>query len=156
MTDWPLDDPTFASTVCEQLTAGLPLTRILEALGESTERFWSLHARDVEFRDRVFLARSMGVERLADEILEIAEERSDPRHRNVRIEVRKWLLSKLLPRRYGERVDVNVTQTKPVEECTDEELHARLAAIAARRAGEPGGDRAPAALEGAPDGTRIH
>ena len=46
--------------------------------------------------------------RWADEILSIADdEKLDPHDRRIRVDSRKWLLSKVLPKIYGDKVDVS-------------------------------------------------
>ena len=142
--DWPEDEPTgppdapqghreitpdLAERICHLIAAGTAVPKALVQVGVSRGQFWSRHARDGAFRDAVYQARLMGVEALADEILEIADSRADPRHRAVQIEARKWLLTKLMPRRYGDKVDLQVTTQKEVERMTDAEIVARLKAI---------------------------
>jgi hypothetical protein len=75
-------------------------------------------------------ARTLGYEALADELMEIAdtpeigviktvkpdgsveEKFADMlEHRRMRIDSRKWMLSKMLPKVYGEKVDHNLTGT---------------------------------------------
>ena len=139
--DWPDDEPTGApdepqrpreitpevgERICHLIAAGNTVPKALTMVGVTKGVFWSKHARDGAFRDAVYQARLMGVEALADEILEIADSRADPRHRAVQIEARKWLLTKLMPRRYGDKVDLNVTTQKDVERMTDAEIVARL------------------------------
>ena len=145
--DWPEDEPTgppdepqgpreitpdLADRICHLISAGMTVPKALAAVDVSKGLFWSKHARDGAFRDAVYQARLMGIEALADEILEIADSRADPRHRAVQIEARKWLLTKLMPRRYGDKVDLNVTSQKEVERMTDAEIVARLKAIRGR------------------------
>ena len=161
--DWPEDEPTgdpggpqghreitpeVAERICHLIAAGTAVPKALVQVGVSRGQFWSKHARDGAFRDAVYQARLMGVEALADEILEIAEEKSDPRHRQVRIDARKWLLSKLLPKRYGDKVDLTVSQSKPLEQMTDAELYERLRHLegAARVAASAGSADEPATV----------
>jgi hypothetical protein len=68
-------------------------------------------ALDVDdFSDRY--AQVMRVRALAwsEELVDIADERgADPQDRRVRIDTRKWLLSKVLPKVYGDKVEHEVT-----------------------------------------------
>ncbi len=143
--DWPEDGPEGAQepraavprgvltpelreALCGLVSAGRSVPKAIAACGVSESVFWKWHAEDVEFRAAVQAARTLGVEKLADEIIEIAEEKTDPRHRQVRIDARKWLLSKLLPRRYGDKLDLNVGQRERDEhDYTDAELAAIVA-----------------------------
>lgn len=79
------------------------------------------------FRDNYARAREVQADVLADEILEIADEgRNDTyvddegRERTdydvvarskLRVDARKWIASKLLPKKYGERQQVDATVT---------------------------------------------
>jgi hypothetical protein len=91
---------TWLEWVADPLAYGLPLT----------------------LSDHYARAREAGLERLAEEILEIADdsshdtkvdERGNERCDNewvqrsrLKVDARKWLLSKLLPKKYGDKVDV--------------------------------------------------
>jgi len=48
---------------------------------------------------------------LADEALTIADTENDAAKARNQIQVRQWLASKLHAKRYGDRIDLNVTQT---------------------------------------------
>jgi len=71
---------------------------------EGTVRGWAREDRD-GFGSRYRLARELQLDHWADVIIDIADEGDrDPRDRQVRIEARKWVMSKLGPRRYGDRL----------------------------------------------------
>jgi hypothetical protein len=73
-------------------------------------------------------ARDQQYRRWAEEILIISDDATlDPNDRRVRVDARKWLLSKLLPKQYGDKIEVNATISKrdPVE-LTDAEILAEL------------------------------
>jgi transposase len=114
-----------------------------------------LHA---DFRDRYARAREMQAEHLAHEILEIAdtpcegeriEEGVDKDgnpvsktvredmlgHRRLQVDTRKWLMAKLAPKKYGERVATEVSgpDGAPVKvEIDDREAARRVAFLLAR------------------------
>ena len=76
--------------------------------------------QDTEFGARYRFAREIGYARMADEILEIADApvtNDDMQQRRLRIDTRKWLLSKVLPKIYGDRVqaDPEIERTDKVE-----------------------------------------
>ena len=73
--------------------------------------------------DQYDRARASVIERLADEVLELADApvpkldngATDPgmvRQRQLQVDTRKWFLSKLAPKIYGDRLDVSVTDTR--------------------------------------------
>lgn len=52
-------------------------------------------------------ATEMRAERLADETIKIADsESTDVNRDRLRVDTRKWLLAKLHPKKYGERIDM--------------------------------------------------
>lgn len=63
--------------------------------------------RDLEsFRDRYAHAKDIQLEAMADEILTIADSADADNYNAARLQVdsRKWLLSKLVPKKYGDKV----------------------------------------------------
>ena len=73
--------------------------------------------------DQYDRARASVIERLADEVLELADApvpkldngATDPgmvRQRQLQVDTRKWFLSKLAPKIYGDRLDVQVSDTR--------------------------------------------
>lgn len=120
-----------ATTICERLAAGESLKGICRSQGmppHQTVLRWALTIP--EFRDQYKLARDIQAEIIADEILDIADnasndwmEREDEegnfrgwrengeaiRRSHLRIESRKWLAAKLLPKRWGDKTITEVT-----------------------------------------------
>jgi hypothetical protein len=109
--------------------SSLGLQAICKANGISASNFyaWMLKAPN-EFREMYARARENQAQVLADEITEIADNkefgvieivketkdgtfretrREDAiRHRELQVDARKWVLSKLLPHKYGDRLEV--------------------------------------------------
>lgn len=144
-------DRTLADLVCERMAEGTPLRQICEANdslpGESTIRGWAV--QDIDgFAARYARAREAQMEALAEDILQIADDSGldvtlDPetsqaridgeaiQRAKLRVDTRKWLMSKLAPKRYGDKQAVELSGSVGVErknDLTDDEL----AAIAAR------------------------
>jgi hypothetical protein len=75
------------------------------------------------------------VERWSEEIVELADEPVAPndnaavQRARLRVDTRKWLMSKLAPRKYGDRVE-HVIKSGNAADLTDDEL-ARIAMAAA-------------------------
>jgi hypothetical protein len=119
-------DKETAHAICVRLARGETLRAICrdeEFPPESTVRTWALE--DVDgFAARYAYARRLGLDAMADQLLEIADDSSkdfttdahgnkiaDHEHINrsrLRVDTRKWYLAKLAPKRYGDKVDVNV------------------------------------------------
>jgi terminase small subunit-like protein len=79
-------------------------------------------------------ARQMLLEFWGDQILDIADdEELDPRSRQIRTATRQWLMSKLAPQRYGDKVQIGGDPESPLQvmhsqvslsELTDAQLEA--------------------------------
>jgi hypothetical protein len=118
--------PELADSLCDYLAEGKTLRWICEQSGMPSKGTVLRWARDnPAFRDQYALAREIGDELLAEELLTIAddgtndymtiikgdvsynvEDREVTNRSRMRIDARKWLLSKRLPKKYGDKLDV--------------------------------------------------
>lgn len=97
---------------------------------QSTVFRWLADDERQEFREQYAHAREIQADTFFDEIVDIADDGSNDwmerknrddqslgwiengeamRRSQLRIEARKWLLSKMMPKKYGDKVDHNVT-----------------------------------------------
>ena len=78
---------------------------------------------DKALADQYARARQGLIDKMADEILELADapvptldngatDNGLVRQRQLQVDTRKWFLSKLAPKVYGDRLDVSVTDTR--------------------------------------------
>ena len=99
--------PALADTICRRISEGESLRAICRDVGmpsEGTVSGWAREDRE-GFGSRYRLDRELELDHWADVIIDIADEGDrDPRDRQVRIEARKWIMSKLAPRRYEDRL----------------------------------------------------
>jgi hypothetical protein len=119
--------PEIAQTVLERLANGELLVDICKDDGipaARTVRGWVLDDRE-GFAAQYERARMLGCYAMADEIQRIADDTKGDaivgedgavvvNHENVqrarlRVDTRKWLLSKLLPKQFGDRVETQIT-----------------------------------------------
>ena len=131
--------PELADRVCELMIEGLSLRKICEVEGmPSRQSIFNWLEKNEQFRQRYEIARAMQVEFWAHEIIEIADDTSGDfiinehgervfDHENVqraklKIDARKWLMSKLHPARYGDRVTADITVKRDMRELSDSEL----------------------------------
>lgn len=124
-----------ADRICKRLAAGESLRAICDSddmpLPE-TVRSWYIN--DVEgFSAQYARAREAQAEHYAEDIVHIADTESDQAKARNRIDARKWTASKLLPKRYGDKVEVE--HSGSIKTLSDEELDKRLAELVARLAG---------------------
>jgi hypothetical protein len=72
-------------------------------------------AQHPEFHDIYARARELQAMRWAEDVLTIADDRTlDPHDRRIRVDTRKWLLSKVLPRIYGDKLTVGGDSKAPI------------------------------------------
>jgi hypothetical protein len=83
---------------------------------------------NAHFRERYARARECQAEVFADSITLIADGEGDPNDKRVRIDARKWIASKLLPKKYGDRVLHDATE-EAASALSQLELARRLAFI---------------------------
>ena len=115
-----------ADLVCAQLSTGLSLSRICREMGTPSAAQVNQWVReDIDgFAARYARARADGLDALADEIQQIADtpvealiteegpggeivkitRKEAIEHRRLQVDARKWLLSKLAPLKYGDRL----------------------------------------------------
>ena len=118
--------------ICELLCEGKTLTRICkenaDLPSDRTVRRWALDP-DHPFSPQYARAREIGYHKMADDILDISDDGTNDTHVNeagntvvnndviarsrLRTENRKWLLSKALPKVYGDKLELsgNVSHT---------------------------------------------
>ncbi len=81
------------------------------------------------FNEQYLEARDQGVDVMAEEVPEISDdEEKDPAHRRLQVDARKWYVSKIAPRRWGDRLHTEISGVdgKPIE-VQDNALAGRLA-----------------------------
>lgn len=123
-----------ADLICERMSRGPSLRSICRQddipIDESTVRHWAI--QDIDgFAARYAKAREAQMDAWADEILEVSDDdggdtiggedgKTFPNSANIqrsrlRVDTRKWLMSKIAPKRYAEKVQaehsgsVNIT-----------------------------------------------
>lgn len=141
--------------ICGKLAVGMSLREICRQEGmPTTTAVFNWLAKYPDFVERYARAKQAGIAALAEEIIDIADNGTNDwmerltddekpagyvfngeaaRRSQIRIDARKWLLSKLAPKVYGDKVQTELTGKDggPVQisNLTDEQL----AAIAAGR-----------------------
>jgi hypothetical protein len=96
-----------ADEICWRLAAGESLKRICQDAhmpSDTAVRVWAIEDRD-GFASRYAHAREALMDHWAEEIVVIADDQTaEPNDRRVRVDTRKWLMSKLAYRRYGDKL----------------------------------------------------
>jgi len=131
-----VDSPALRQKILDRLGAGDTMLSIERTRGMPTAatitREWV--KRDPEWKRDLDDARQAGWQRYADEIIEIADEitgdwrnktegkgphgpvlnREHIERARLRIDARKWLLSKLIPATYGDKIEHSGNPSAPI------------------------------------------
>ena len=116
---YELRNPENAERILELISAGLSTTKVASILGceESAIRKWA--REDNEFGTEYALARDHYHEAIANQLIELSDEarNADPALTNayrLALDTRKWVLSKVLPKKYGDQLNVEYSGTVTV------------------------------------------
>jgi hypothetical protein len=121
---YAIEDRTAAAQiVLDGMVSGLSMRQscIKAGIGASTWIDWV--TADRELNERYARAREGLLDAMVDQILTLADSpvptlengATDPgmvRQRQLQIDARRWILSKLAPNKYGDRLDVSVTDSR--------------------------------------------
>jgi hypothetical protein len=102
--------PEIGQKICDAVAASeCGLRKTLEADPElpafATVQGWLRN--HAQFASTYAQARQLQIEAMAEDIVDLSNDDTlDPNDKRIRIDTRKWLLSKLIPRTYGDKLDV--------------------------------------------------
>ncbi|HRT83953.1 MAG TPA: hypothetical protein P5523_04880 [Bacteroidales bacterium] len=65
-------------------------------------------------------AQAVKAELLVDEAIDIADNSDDAMKARNQIDIRKWYASKILPHKFGEKIDITITQNVDVKGAIEE------------------------------------
>lgn len=110
-----------AAAICERLAQGESLDRICDDPGmpaAATVRKWAGEGRE-GFDADYARARAIGYEKYADEVIAISDapcmgadgyaDNGLVQKQRLQVESRKWMLSKMLPKQFGDKVTQEIT-----------------------------------------------
>lgn len=114
--------------ICSYLHTGMPISEVCNLKDmPSRSTFYQWQNKRSEFREAIKDARIFGCHALADDILSIADDSSEDyidtidnegnsvrvvnkaaiMRARLRIDVRKWILAKMLPKIYGDKIQLD-------------------------------------------------
>jgi len=102
--------------ICKRMMKGESLKKISKDNKmpcRSTIHQWLLDKDKKEFLDNYEAASDVRSEDKFDEIEEIADSKGDVQRDRLKIDTRKWYLSKIMPKKYGEKIDIT-SGDKPI------------------------------------------
>lgn len=109
-----------ADAICDRLAEGESLRRICASDGfpvQSTVFKWLRVFAD--FEQQYVRAREAQADTMADEILDIADDLTgeggeDVQRSKLRVDARKWLASKMQPKKYGDKTLIGSDPENPI------------------------------------------
>ena len=127
-----------SDAVCDLLAEGKSLRAACVDSGTSPVTILRWSKENTAFLEQYTRAREIGYKLLADEILEISDDstgdtftdadgniRTDAERvarSKLRVDSRKWMLSKMLPKIYGDKLEIGSDPDKPFRTITRIEL----------------------------------
>ena len=144
--------PEDGETICAGLAEGQSLLSICKAMGVPVSTAWGWESNVPEHAENAARAREAGCHVMACEMKEIADtpqlgevrtvkpdgavevrQEDMTQHRRLRIETRKWLLSKWASKIYGDKLAVGgADDLPPIKTMPDDALLARIEALRAK------------------------
>ena len=111
--------------IIDSILDGIPLKKAVAAEGIHLRTFNRWLSGDREASLDYVRAQELLADVLVDDALEIVDTEPDAQKARNQADMRKWIASKRNTKRYGDRVDLNVTQTLDIGS-TLQEARARL------------------------------
>lgn len=120
-----------ADEICERIANGESLRSICkdDYMPDASSVYRWLDGYE-DFREQYAHARAKQADTYADQIVTIADTADDANKARLKIDARKWVASKLLPKKYGERTTTtHEGGERPIEtrDVSDLEIGRRLA-----------------------------
>lgn len=142
-----------ADAICELLAGGKSLRAACVEVGANARTVLDWTKANEAFSAQYAKAREAGYALLADELIEISDEKEvEARYQGddvklelsasaiarnrLRVDTRKWMLSKMLPKVYGDKQTIDVNDVTPK---TPEQVNTRIAELMAKAAKQTGG-----------------
>lgn len=105
--------------ICARISSGESVRSIArdnEMPAASTIFYWLLDEDKKSFLEQYETARNTQAENMFEELLEIADVEEDTNRARLKIDTRKWYLSKVLPKKFGDKVDIEMTKKVLIED----------------------------------------
>lgn len=113
------------TNVLAQMREGKSLRQSAEMAGVARQTFLDWVDKDQELAGQYAQARAAMIDKIADDIMTIADEDLIPtgegkvdsamvQKQRLRVDTRKWLLSKMAPKKYGDKLELSGDEQAPV------------------------------------------
>ncbi len=118
---------SFLEQIFDMIIGGKTVNEAVRAVGISNEIFWYYINSNAEYKTKFYAAKSAQVEKMAEELLELTDAQLEQEgkeskysmaqvvKRRLQVDTRKWILSKVLPKMYGDKLSVSTNQDVDIE-----------------------------------------
>lgn len=114
----PKEKEDLFEAICLRIEAGESLRKVLSKKGALSKTVFYDLLNDKTKNERYARACEIRADALFDEIIQISDNRSkaaDVNRDRLRVDARKWALSKMQPKKYGDRLDVEHSGALSIE-----------------------------------------
>ena len=101
--------PKLGDDICSLIAEGHSAVRACKALGVPLTTFYGWQRERPEFLEQVTRAREDQADTFADQMCDIAEYDEDVQRAKLKIDARKWVASRMKPKRWGDRQQLEHT-----------------------------------------------
>lgn len=100
--------PEIAARICAEMTDGKSLRSICDQDGMPTRvSVWLWRGSNPDFAAQFDAASREGARAMVDDIMAISDnDVLDPNDKRIRVDTRKWIASKVLPKVYGDKLAI--------------------------------------------------
>lgn len=98
-------------TFCEYVANRSTIEAAIQKVGWNAKQYYRMRHEQPAFDLAVLRAREMAQDAWVDKLPEIAQNEPDVQRARLLSDNVKWAAARIKPRAYGDRIDVNVTQT---------------------------------------------
>ena len=135
----------------DEIIAGRSLRTLADGIGCSASSILRWVKADPERLAAFTLAREVWAESVASEVIEIADhpvpmtglgsyDSAAVQQRRLQVDTRKWVAAKMLPKVYGEKIDVT-SGGNPMQSLSEKQIDARLVMLLGAAGLNPQGDK---------------
>ena len=106
--------------VCKRIAKGQSLRKACkgtETPSKSTVLQWLVDDKTGTLSDQYARARETQADHYFDQVIEIADKAKDAR---LQVDARKWVAGKLRPKKYSDKIDLNLTGSMTVNIASDD------------------------------------
>ena len=128
--------PEIAERICAELARSGSMREVCRMEGmPDRQSIANWMVNDPDFSAKCARAKAIGIDEYVEQTIEIADARMEPAdvpQAKLRIETRRWLAERMLPKVYGPKAGLELSGIVEMSKLSDGELDAEIAALTKR------------------------